>query len=347
WTAGALGVGAAAVLAAAAATWLRPAPRPAAALSATHRQLTKTEDVKQFPNMSPDGRWVVFVSAAAGNDDVYLQATTGLTAINLTKDAVANDTMPAFSPDGESIAFRSEREGGGLFVMGRTGESVRRLTRTGFYPSWFPDGQQIVFSTGGPSAPEGRIGVSEVWVADMTGGEPRRLLPADAVQPRVSPHGLRIAYWSLQADAAARRFTSTNRDIWTVDMTGMHAVRVTDDEAIDWNPVWSSDGQWLYFLSNRGGSMNLWRIAISEASGITHGEPEPVTAPAPYVAHFSMSADGRIGAYASAAFTSNIGRIAFDARSGTVRGAMQAVTAGPRDFTEVDVTTDKNFVVTR
>ena len=92
--------------------------------------------------ISPDGRWVVYVSDISGNPDIYLQSTTGQTPINLTKDSKAADRMPAFSPDGDSIAFRSERDGGGLFVMGRTGESVRRLTKAGFNPSWFPDGQR-------------------------------------------------------------------------------------------------------------------------------------------------------------------------------------------------------------
>ena len=49
---------------------------------------------------------------------------------------------------------------------------------------------------------------------------------------------------------------------------GSHPVRLTTEEAIDWNPVWSPDGRWLYFLSNRSGTMNLWRIGIDETSGV-------------------------------------------------------------------------------
>ena len=86
----------------------------------------------------------------AGKDDIYLQSVGGHNAINLTKDSPENDTMPAFSPDGESIAFRSDREGGGIFVMGRTGESVRRITNGGYSPAWSPDGAQIVYATAWP-----------------------------------------------------------------------------------------------------------------------------------------------------------------------------------------------------
>jgi Tol biopolymer transport system component len=53
---------------------------------------------------------------------------------------------------------------------------------------------------------------------------------------------------------------------------------VTDDPAIDWSPVWSPDGRFVYFSSDRGGAMNLWRIAVDESSGRPRGAPEPVTA---------------------------------------------------------------------
>jgi len=67
----------------------------------------------------------------------------GKNPIHLTKDSPDDDTQPAFSPDGERIAFRSERDGGGLFVMGATGESAKRLTDFGYHPAWSPDGQEI------------------------------------------------------------------------------------------------------------------------------------------------------------------------------------------------------------
>jgi len=52
---------------------------------------------------------------------------------------------------------------------------------------------------------------------------------------------------------------------------------VTSDPALDWSPVWSPDGRFIYFSSDRGGAMNLWRIALDQASGHPRGEPEQVT----------------------------------------------------------------------
>ncbi len=53
-----------------------------------------------------------------------------------------DNTEPAFSPDGAHVAFRSERDGGGIYVMGATGESVHRVADGGFAPSWSPDGRR-------------------------------------------------------------------------------------------------------------------------------------------------------------------------------------------------------------
>jgi Tol biopolymer transport system component/predicted Ser/Thr protein kinase len=332
-------VGVAAAIGVAAIAWRNAGPSRAPLPRVTFARLTQSPGVEQFPTISPDGKWVVY----AKQGDLFLQSVTGQTAINLTNDAHGN-AMPAFSPDGEQIAFRSSRNGGGIFVMGRTGESVRRVTEQGWYPAWLPDARHLVISTNGPPGPESvPVNRADLLTVDVTTGETRPLVTGYyASQPRVSPHGQRVAYWALRTDMPDKN----NRDIWTVPVGGGTAVRVTDHPANDWNPVWAPDGRWLYFLSNRSGSMNLWRVAIDEASGRTSGDAEPLTAPSPYVAHFSLSADGRIGAYAATVVTGNIARVAFDPTSASTRGEIEAVTTGANDFFGgyMDATRDGRFV---
>jgi Tol biopolymer transport system component len=328
----------------AAFAWMQWRAQPGAGGTAipqmTFSRLTMQTGLTTEPSLSPDGKWLLYVNAASGNPDIYLQATTGHTSINLTIDSTATDVTPVFSPDGEAIAFRSSRDGAGIFIMGRTGESVRRLTRRGFNPAWFPDGKQVVFATDAGFVETRSGGVSELWVVAAAGGEPRRLFAGDAVQPRVSPHARRIAFWSLPTDGDLKQFSGSTRDIWTIAVDGSNAVRVTTDDANDWNPIWSADGRWLYFLSNRAGSMNLWRIAIDETTGLPAGAPQALTVPAAYTRDFSLSADGRLGLYATSSPTSNLARVRFDVRSRGVQGAFEPLTSGSREFSLQGVSPD-------
>ncbi|MEE9562905.1 MAG: protein kinase, partial [Thermoanaerobaculia bacterium] len=294
-----------------------PAP-----LRTSYKQLTSQPGTEQYPSLSPDGKWVVYSGEGSGHHDIYLQRVSGQTPINLTEDSPADDKQPTFSPDGEQVAFRSSREGGGLFVMGPTGEAVRRVTRIGFNPAWSPDGSQLVFATENVELkPLNWQGRSELWVADVTTAESHRLSEGDAVQPCWSPGGHRIAY-------TARWKDPTHMDIRTIPAGGGESVAVTDDVATDWSPVWSPDGRYLYFASDRGGSMNLWRIPVDEVTGEALGEPQPITTPATFLAHLSLSADGRTIAYNSVLMTQNVQKLAVDPDTGSVQGDPSWITSG-------------------
>ena len=258
----------------------------------------------------------------------------GERAINLTEGVEADDTQAAFSPDGEQIVFRSERDGGGLFVMGRTGESVKRVADFGHNPSWAPDGKRIVCATGATVNTRGRA-PSKLWVLDITSGEKRLLKVVDAAQPHWSPHGNRIAYWSLLGGA----------EIWTMPTDGGEPVRVTEDGYFDWNPVWSPDGAYLYFSSDRGGSQNLWRVAINEESGNVQGPPEPVTSGvASHAVHLSLSGDGRKVAYVAQVVASNIHKMNFDPSSGEVQGQYVPVTEGSKNIDALEPSPDGEWL---
>jgi Tol biopolymer transport system component len=133
--------------------------------------------------------------------------------------------------------------------------------------------------------------------------------------------------------------------VWTVSAEGGEPVAVTRGVATDWNPAWSPDGQYLYFASNRSGSMNLWRVRIDERSGATLRDPEPLTTPATSLAHISVSGDGRHIAYSSVLVTSNIQRATLNPRTATVVGEPEWVTTGSRRWSSPDPSTDGTSVV--
>jgi Tol biopolymer transport system component/serine/threonine protein kinase len=307
--------------------------------SGSFSQLTTDAGVELFPTLSPDGGFLAYSSRQGDEDwDVYLLRAGGQRAINLTEDSPADDVQPAFSPDGRQIAFRSSRDDGGLFVMGATGESARRLTTFGWNPGWSPDGKKLVFAAEPISrTPFDRPTTSALWTVDVATGELHRLSEGDAVQPSWSPGGRRIAYWGLAEGGA-------QRDLYTIPAGGGEPRAVTRDAAVDWSPVWSPDGKYLYFSSDRGGSMNLWRIGIDERSGETQGPPEPVRAPATFVAHLSFSRDGRSLVYASTLTTQTLEVLDFDPATARIGGAVP-LTRSVRAFANPRVSPDRQWIV--
>ena len=301
-------------------------------VQATFSRLTDQEGSESFPSLSPDGSYFVYAKTVAGDTDVYWQRVGG-NPRNLTEDSEVADTQPAFSPDGKQIAFRSEREGGGIFLMGATGESVRRLTDFGYNPAWSPDGTRLVMATEEISSPGARSNTSQLWTVDVASGKRSLLVKSDAAQPSWSPNGHRIAYWGVPPGSA-------QRVLWTVPAAGGEPVRITDDPHLNWSPSWSPDGRHLYFSSDRGGTMNLWRVPVDERSGEVEGEPEPITTPAPWSGLLSFSKNGKQIVYATDEGKSNLEKIAFDPAGATVSGEPRAVTQGSREVRIGEVSPD-------
>jgi serine/threonine protein kinase/WD40 repeat protein len=273
-------------------------------------QLTDSPNIEALPTISSDGRMVMYVGGDQQNSDIFLQRTDGKRAIDLTADSPLNDTEPALSPNGSHIAFRSEREGGGIFIMGATGESPRRIIGFGHYPTWSPDGRALALSMEEVPYPTAGPEPNAIWIVDVQSGQAKKILEQSVAGPAWSPHGSRLAYWAV---------TGGERDIWTVKPDGGDPRQVTHDRATDWWPQWSPDGGVLYFLSDRGGASNIWRVSIDEASGIHRGDPEPVTTGTSEILSFALSRDGRHIASSVSTYQSRLEKLAFDpARAATV-----------------------------
>ncbi len=303
-------------------------------------RITDMPGPETFPSISPDGNFVVYTTRDGGDLDLFLQRIGGRNPVNLTKDSDKDDLSGVFSPDGQWIAFQSQREGGGIFIMGATGESVRRISDSGFQPAWSPDGKEIVFATEAGLQPFGRVGTSELWTVNVDTGEKRQIFKGDAVQPAWSPNGRWIAYWGIP-------FGGAQRDLWIIDSKGGSPIQITNDPAVDWNPVWSHDGNYLYFSSDRGGTMSLWRIKIDQSSGQPIGQPEGLITPAEFSAHLSISKDGSKLLYAAIDRRSNIERIDFDPDRPALGSVGQEITRGTTAFTEPDPSPDGNWIVFR
>jgi Tol biopolymer transport system component len=305
---------------------------------ASTTQLTDLPDVQYEPNLSPDGKSLLYVAVDGGDEDIFLQRVGGENAVNLTGAFADNDFDPTFSPDGERIAFGSRREGGGIFVMGATGESPKKIATEGAHPSWSPDGRKIVYSTERVTDPFSRNTVASLWVVEVATGEKKRIYEGDAAQPVWSPSGKRIAFWS--ADQG-------QRDVRTIPAEGGSFEAVTHDAAADWDPFWSPDGSWLYFLSDRRGGPDLWRVPIDESSGATRGAPEPVTTGTSRPMQGSISADGHRIALMIDTSRGEILRAPFDPVEGRVTGAPVSLFSSSSPFTQFDLSDDGTWITYR
>ncbi|MDQ3373160.1 MAG: serine/threonine-protein kinase [Acidobacteriota bacterium] len=291
---------------------------------AKHAQLTDSYETESYPSLSPDGKDFIYTSQNGDNNDIFRQRIGGKNPTNLTAYSPAADWMGTFSPDGKFIAFRSERKPGGIYLMEETGENVRRVSDTGFHPSWSPDGKQIVVSDKSSDvATSHTIPNSSLWIIDVETGNKKPLdTKGDAVQPNWSPNGKRITYWFIEEGKLG--------EIATIPAGGGEPVVIARDAAMDWNPVWSPDGKYVYFGSDRGGHMNIWRVAVDEETGAVSAEPEAVSTPSTFVRHLSFSRDGKTLAYIRYETQSNLQSVAFDPEKLKTVGEVNMITRGNR-----------------
>jgi Tol biopolymer transport system component len=311
---------------------LADAPKWSAASS---MPVTNQVGVEYFPSLSPDGKDIVYAAQKDGQLDIFIQRIGAKKAANLTLDSPHADTQPSFSPKGDLIAFRSERDGGGIFTVEPSGENLRRVSDFGYHPSFSPDGKQIVVSTWGRDQPTVRASPNEsLKIIDLQSGTVRELLKMEATFPTWSPNGHRIAYW-FHPGAYGRR------EIATIPAGGGEPVVVAKDFAVsNWNPVWSPDGKFLYFVSSRAGNQNFWRVAIDERTGAVLSEPEPVVTPSSYSRHPTFSADGKRMAYVQTRNSSNIQGVDFDLARMKPLSEPYWITQGDREIARAELSRD-------
>jgi Tol biopolymer transport system component len=310
--------------------------------AARNVQLTDSPGVEFFPSISPDGKEFAFAAEENGHFDIYLQRVGGKNRTNLTVGSSGNNTQPAYSPNGEFIAFRSERTPSGIYIMEASGENLRHVSDSGYHPSWSPDGKKLVISSFGRDEPTVRPAPgSALSVVDIATGEIRVLANIEASFPAWSPHGDRIAFWFYTG-------TFGRREVATIPAEGGEPVVVAKDFAVsNWNPVWSPDGRYLYFVSSKFGNMNFWRVRIDERSGNVLSDPEAVVTPSNYSRHLSFSRDGTRLLYVQTDNRSNIQGVAFDlARAKTV-GEPFWITQGDRQISRAELSPDSSRFVAR
>jgi Tol biopolymer transport system component len=242
-----------------------------------------------------------------GNHDIWVAQLGGGEPVNLTKDQPANNRMPSWSPDGREIAFFSDRDGSwGVYTVAAIGGQPRNiLALPGFEnsnwsaPQWARDGTKLFMSVR-------QAGENVVIVLSL-----KSLETAHVVLPRhegnvifdlsVAPDARRFAY--VEGGPGGTEVTR----LWTIPASGGEPMSLTDGRTNVWNPTWSRDGRTVFYVSNRGGSMDLWQQAVAD-DGRPVGEPMAVTQGLG-IRSSVFSPDGGRLAYTRGAWVANVFRV--------------------------------------
>jgi Tol biopolymer transport system component/C-terminal processing protease CtpA/Prc len=269
------------------------------------------------PALSPDGREIVFTSGG----DIWTVPASGGEA-RLLVSHPATERKPMFSPDGSKLAFTSLRTGNGdIYILTlKTGDLDRITFDDGLdlLDGWSRDGKYVYFS----STSHDIAGMNDVHRVSALGGTPM-IVAGDRYSNE---------YWSAAApDGRSLAITARGRafadwwrngnshidesEIWLVSGVApgssdapRYLPITTGGAKSEW-PMWSADGSTVYFVSNRGGTENLWSRAVSggEARKLTSFSNGRVIWP-------SISNDGR-----SITFERDLEIWTYDVASGTAK----------------------------
>ena len=150
-------------------------------------------------------------------------------------------------------------------------------------------------------------------IIDLETGEQTEIYAGDAVDPRWSPDGKWILFWSVGVVDDDGRFRITGRrDIGVIRPDGSDMKLLTDDVEFDWSPAWTDDGRRIVFSSNRGGPIGLWEIDFDPETGEVGSTPRPIPAPSTYAGRLDVSRDGETIVYVDGMTTGAIYRVPID-----------------------------------
>lgn len=240
-----------------------PAPQPApsaAQASARVEQrpagtvLLHEEGVENaYPRLSADGRRILYQSKRTGRWQLYIMDVATKEQVRLTNDS-ANNNFPDWSADNAWIAFVSDRDGNEeIYRMRTDGSGLERLTNDrarDIHPYFSPDGRELLFNS---TRGNGSLDVYRHTFADRK-LERITSSPMEETCARYSPDKKHIVF--LRND-------EQEDDIALMDVADGSTVNLTNTPRItDGWPMFSADGQWIYYSTMLTGRHSIHRMRV-------------------------------------------------------------------------------------
>jgi tricorn protease len=250
----------------------------------------------RYPAISPDGTQIVF----SYKGDLFKVASSGGVATALTLHE-AHDYMPVWSPDGKTIAFASDRFGNfDVFTIPADGGDATRLTfhsANDFPWDFSPDGKTVIFSSGRNDLQSSvrfpnRNLFGKLYSVPVTGGRNVLISTAGFQKANYDAKGERIVFQDrkgVEDEWRKHHVSSVTRDIWIYDIKAEKYTQISDFEGEDREPVFSADGNTVYYLSEKKGAQNIFKKNLSNGaeSQLTQFKDHPVR-------HLSRAADNTL-----------------------------------------------------
>jgi TolB protein len=246
--------------------------------------LTAIDD--SYPGLSPDGRELMFSSNRSGRRAIWTAHADGSNARLLFDGGNLGErpVTAVWSPDGMSILFAMTPAGitvpneSEIYVMNAHGRNIRRLTHSpgdDSHPHWSADGKRIFFNSA-RATPDLKAEWSKQWLDIYSmaadGSDVRRHTECKEIctYPVPSPDGHFVAHrrvtptpgltWEL--DPGPR-----NSEVFVTALDGSASVNVSNSNAYDGWPMWSPNGHWLVFSSNRDKRASVGQIYAVHPDG--------------------------------------------------------------------------------
>ncbi len=290
-------------------------------------QVTWEPGLEVMPAISPDGKQVAYAYGTSTRMRLYVRPVAGGRATAVTDDTTAVETHPQWSRDGSRLLYLSN---GRVFSAPAGGGPARQEIpgRGGHVMSatWSPDERRIAFAI-----------ADTVFVRGADG----------TTRPLAQVLGAAGCVWSardLLACTSGNAYYLTPGNLFNNQSpTAIVVVRVndgvvrqvTDSTAGNYMPQWSADGEWLYYLSNREGLIDLYAQRVTD-DGATRGMLTRLTTG--LNAHsFTFSADGRRLTYALLRESANVWSLPID---GAATVPAQQVTNGRQVIETIAVSRD-------